>query len=51
MGLTIIDREKYQVHDWELFETDENGLRLIVAANDLLHTGDVEIMAAYLDGL
>ena len=49
MGLTIRDREKYQVYDWELFETDEYGLRLIVAANDLLHAGDVEIMAAYLE--
>ena len=37
------------MYDWELFETDEYGLRLIVAANDLLHAGDVEIMAAYLE--
>ena len=37
------------MYDWELFETDENGLRLIVAANDLLHAGDVEIIAAYLE--
>lgn len=48
-GLTIRGREDFQKYDWELFETDEFGFRVIVAADNLLRAGDVEIIAAYLE--